>query len=223
MSSSTPADTTAPAATPPPAKKKSKLLLIVAVVCCVALGCGFFMYRTFAAAPAKIEKGKKKRAGKDAEKETPAKESEEQADDHDDEGKKAEGDHEEDTHDKPDSGGKDALASSLPDDDEVKHIVSLEPFIVNLADEGEARYLRLSVNLGTGEGEGGEEKEKPDPLFTARVRNAMLSVLMTKRSSEVLTVEGKNALRKELLRAAQAASEEPHVEAIYITDFIVQL
>ena len=30
-------------------------------------------------------------------------------------------------------------------------------------------------------------------------------------------------LRKELLKAAQAASEEPHVQAIYITDFIVQL
>lgn len=222
MSSSTPADTTAPAATPPPAKKKSKLMLIIGVVCCVALGCGFFMYRTFAAAPAKIEKSKKKRAGKDAEKETPAKDSEEHADDHDD-GKQAEGDHEEASHDKTDSGDKDAFANSLPDDEEVKHVVSLDPFIVNLADEGDPRYLRLSVNLGTGEGEGGEEKEKPDPLFTARVRNAMLSVLMTKRSSEVLSVEGKNALRKELLRAAQAASEEPHVEAIYITDFIVQL
>ena len=51
----------------------------------------------------------------------------------------------------------------------------------------------------------------------------MLAVLTTKKSEDVLSVEGKTKLRKELLEAAQAASEEPHVEAIYITDFIVQL
>lgn len=220
MSSSTP-DTPADTTKPAPAKKKSKLLLIIAVVCAVALGCGgFFMYRTFAATPAKAEKNKKKRTARDEEKEASAEESEEES--KDGKNKKEEGDHEEGSPEKSESGDADVLAKSLPDDEEVKHIVTLEPFIVNLADEGDPRYLRISVNLGTGEGEGGEEG-KPDPLFMARVRNSMLSVLMTKRSSEILTVEGKTALRKELLRAAQAASEEPHVEAVYITDFIVQL
>ncbi len=109
---------------------------------------------------------------------------------------------------------------SLPEDGEVKSVVELPPFIVNLADAEQARYLRLTVSVGIGD-EGGEEK--PDSLFLTRVKNAMLSVLTTKTSNDVLTVEGKQKLRQELLQAAQAASEEPKVEAIYITDFIVQL
>ncbi len=109
---------------------------------------------------------------------------------------------------------------SLPEDDEVKSVVELQPFIVNLADLESARYLRMSVSVGIGE-EGGEEK--PDTLFLTRVKNAMLSVLATKKSSDVLSVEGKQKLREELLQAAQAASAKPKVHAIYITDFIVQL
>jgi flagellar FliL protein len=109
---------------------------------------------------------------------------------------------------------------SLPEDDEVKSVVELPPFIVNLADMESARYLRMTVSVGIGE-EGGEEK--PDSLFLTRVKNAMLSVLSTKRSSDVLSVEGKQKLREELLQAAQAASAKPKVHAIYITDFIVQL
>lgn len=109
---------------------------------------------------------------------------------------------------------------SLPEDADVKNIVELQPFIVNLADKDDPRYLRTTIILGIS-GDAGESK--PDPIFTTRVRNAMLAILTTKTSEELLTVEGKTVLRKELLHAAQAASEEPKVEAIYITDFIVQL
>ncbi len=109
---------------------------------------------------------------------------------------------------------------SLPEDDEVKSVVELQPFIVNLADVESARYLRMTVSVGIGE-EGGEEK--PDSLFLTRVKNAMLSVLAVKKSTDVLSVEGKQKLREELLQAAQAASAKPKVHAIYITDFIVQL
>ena len=109
---------------------------------------------------------------------------------------------------------------ALPEDEEVKSVVELQPFIVNLADMEQARYLRMTVSVGISE-EGGEEK--PDSLFLTRVKNAMLSVLTVKKSSDVLSVEGKQKLREELLQAAQAASSHPKVHAIYITDFIVQL
>lgn len=117
------------------------------------------------------------------------------------------------------SGESDSAETDLPDDADVKHVFELQPFIVNLSDVDSARYLRMTVSLGVGE-EGGE---KPDPLFLTRVKNAMLTVLTTKKSEDVLSVEGKTKLRQELLKAAQAASEKPRVEAIYITDFIVQL
>ena len=109
----------------------------------------------------------------------------------------------------------------LPDDSKVKQIIELQPFIVNLADASEARYLRLVVSIGLG-GEGGGE-EKPNPLYTTRIRNAMLAVLTARTSEEVLSNEGKAKLRRDLLKAARMAAKEPEVEAIYITEFIVQL
>jgi flagellar protein FliL len=113
-----------------------------------------------------------------------------------------------------------SLKSVLPEDEDVTQIVELQPFIVNLADTEQARYLRLSVSLGVAS-EGKEEA--PPPLFVTRVRNAMLAILSDKNSSEILSMEGKAKLRKDLLRAAQAAADEPEIHAIYITDFIVQL
>ena len=217
------ADSPAPTSSEQAAPKKSRkllLMIIAAVVVAGAGGGGFFYFKSAkaAATPEKEEKGKKGKGEKDKEKEHEGEEEEEGAAAEEEEGDGHEGG-------KKGAGGKNAkklIELSLPDDAEVKQVIELQPFIVNLADQGDPRYLRLSVSLGIGGGEG-ESEGKPDPLFTTRVRNAMLSILTTKTSDEILTVEGKAALRKELLRAARAASEEPKVEAIYITDFIVQL
>lgn len=185
------------------AKKGGKKVLIIGIigVLLMAAGAGFYFWR--ASATSAAEAPAKKKGGKKAQAEEPS------------EGETAEakeGDH---------KGGESKLKDSLPNDEDVKEVVELPPFIVNLADTEQARYLRMTVSLGVG---GAEEKsEKPDNLFMTRVRNAMLTVLSDKKSEDILSVEGKSKLRKELLQAAQAASEEPEVHAIYITDFIVQL
>lgn len=188
-------------------KKGGKKFLVIAVVVILLLGGGgggFYFWRASSAAAADEVSEKKKDSKKS--------DSEEKSDDE-------ESEHEDD-------GGKkgsmdDSLKTSIPNDDDVNAVVELPPFIVNLADTEQARYLRMSVSLGVEGAEG--ESEKPDQLFITRVRNTMLAVLSDKKSDEILSVEGKAKLRKELLKAAQAASEEPKVRAIYITDFIVQL
>ena len=184
-------------------KKGGKKLLIIGIigVLLMATGAGFYFWRASSTAAAEVsskKKGSKKAQSEGHEGETaPAAEKD------------------------GESTAGDRLKSSLPNDEDVKRVVELPPFIVNLADTEQARYLRMSVSLGVG---GEEEKsEKPDQLFMTRVRNAMLAVLSDKNSDEILSVEGKAKLRKELLEAAQAASDEPEVHAIYITDFIVQL
>ena len=183
-----------------PEKKGSKKFLIIIILAVVLLGGGgggayFFLFSSKSAEDTEVAKGKssKKSKAKEKAEEEPEEKSEKSS----------------------------SLKDSIPNDEEVKEIVELQPFIVNLADEGEARYLRLSVSLGIGGGEGGHEK--PSPLLITRVRNAMLAVLSEKKSDEVLTNSGKAKLRKELLKAAKAAAEDAHIEAIYITDFIVQL
>lgn len=200
-------------------KKGGKKLIIIALVVILlgGAGGGFFYWRSSTAAAAEnpekdAKASKKSKAKKDAEEEAAA--EEEKSDKSADKSEKGDANTEKKT-------SASSLKDSLPEDENVKHVIELQPFIVNLADAEDARYLRLTVSLGVG-GEG-EKAEKPDPLFTTRVRNAMLAVLGEKKSDDVLSVEGKVKLRKELLKAAQAVSTEPEVEAIYITDFIVQL
>jgi flagellar FliL protein len=186
---------------PKKVRKKFLIIIVLAVLLLAGGGTGgyFYFWRTSPASAAEGDTPEKKGSKKPH-----AKDDETASEEHDEE-------------EKPGKSSK----SSLPDDDGVTAIVELPPFIVNLADVEQARYLRMTVNLGIEGGEGGDEK--PNQLFITRIRNAMLAVLGDKKSEEVLSAEGKAKLRKELLKAAQAASEEPHVQAIYITDFIVQL
>lgn len=105
-------------------------------------------------------------------------------------------------------------------DAEVTQVIELQPFIVNLADKNESRYLRMTISLGVAAEDG---EHKVDPLFTTRIRNAILATISTQTSEQVLTVEGKAALRKDMLNAAKAAASKPEVLTIYITDFIIQM
>lgn len=199
--------TTAPAEGQP--KKSKMMVIIIAAVVVLAVGGGgafFFLKRGQAAETA----GKEKKGSKEGKSKDKSEEEEEPAEN-------AEG---EKGHEAGAGKSKFSIKSlDLPDDKDVKHVIELQPFVVNLADKGESHYLRLSVSVGIGE----TKEEKPDALLTTRVRNALLAVLITKTSEEVLTEQGKVVLRKQLLKAARAAVEEPEIEAVYITDFIVQL
>ena len=200
--------TTEPGNQPAAPAKKSKMLLIIVLVLALAgaTGGGWYFYSHSKAAAAGNKSGKAKKAQADEEQaDEGGQDAEEAADEAQGEKKKA---------------SSKFVGFSLPDDSKVTEVVELLPYVVNLTDKEQARYLRLSVSVGIG---GEESTEKPGPLFTTRVRNAMLALLTTKSSEEVMTVEGKVKLRKALLRAARAASEAPKVQAIYITEFIVQL
>lgn len=192
----------------PPKKKRRKLLLpviIIATLLVVSGGAGvFYLQRAGAATKSRAAERKAQAAARATDEEKhDGEDSSETAADHK-------------TRSKSD-------ALEPPDDSAVQQVVELQPFIVNLADKDASRYLRLTVSLGISETAEGEGEGKPNTLFTTRVRNAMLGVLTSKTSEEMLSAEGKAALSKELVRVARAASNEPLVEAIYITDFIVQL
>lgn len=200
----------------PVKKKKSKkiIVLLLAVVLIVgAAGGGFYYWRSAKAAAAenKDDSAKSKKKNSKKERDQAAEEDAENAADDKEAPAKKEASKSE----------SDFLKDSLPEDENVKHIVELQPFIVNLADSDQARYLRMTISLGIG-GEAAAS-EKPDPVFNSRVRNAILAVLSVKTSEDVLSTDGKAKLRKEILRAAQAVASETEVEAIYITEFIVQL
>ena len=213
-------ETTKPAEQPTPSNEPTKkpanksLLIIVAVTVLLLSGGGVFFYLQKVKANdenAAVETNKKDKDSKTSK--SKAKEEKDDDDEDDEELEEMIATNSEEKSKKPKS-----LALLLPKDKDVKQVIEIQPFILNLADVEESRYLRLAVSIGIG----GETESKPEPLFTARLRNALLAVLMTKTSQEVLSIEGKIALRKELLKAAQRVIKEPEIETIYITELIVQ-
>ena len=106
---------------------------------------------------------------------------------------------------------------------QVKAVLHLESFVVNLADPEENRFLRIGIELGLGnpvtakEGKGGESE-----VPTARIRDSILAVLSTWHSDALLAPEGKQKLKDELAHALQERVPELGVKEVYFTDFLVQ-
>jgi flagellar FliL protein len=104
-----------------------------------------------------------------------------------------------------------------------KGIVHLEPFVVNLADPEENRFLRVGIDLGLEkplpgkEGKGGEAD-----VPAARIRDCILYVLSTWRSDALLASDGKQKLKDEILHALKDRVPELGVKEVYFTDFLVQ-
>jgi flagellar protein FliL len=112
-----------------------------------------------------------------------------------------------------------AADSSLPP----KYIVHLEGFTVNLADPEETHFLRVTIDLGIDHLPDGVEKEKAAAaLPSARIRDAILSVLTVSKADALVTLEGKTQLKKNLIDALNRSAPELGVREVYFTEFLVQ-
>jgi flagellar FliL protein len=97
-------------------------------------------------------------------------------------------------------------------------IYSLETFIVNLADKGGNRYLRVTMDLELGNAELQGEVEKRLP----QIRDSILMILPSKRFEDISSVEGKTALRDEILEKVNSLLTLGKVTNIYFKEFVVQ-
>jgi flagellar FliL protein len=117
---------------------------------------------------------------------------------------------------------KSASSESVMNDKNV-HIKNLPSMIINLADTSGDRYLKISLALVMN----GKEKPKGsessgDTLEDAAIKNAIITVISTKTSDTLLTLSGKEELKKQLIKAINSALGEDAVRDIYFTDFIIQ-
>ena len=97
-------------------------------------------------------------------------------------------------------------------------IMALDTFIVNLADPGGKRFLRITIDLELG------NAELQDELTTRlpQVRDAILMVLPTKRFEDISGTDGKLALRDELLASLNGFLTTGQISNIYFKEFVVQ-
>ena len=97
-------------------------------------------------------------------------------------------------------------------------IFPLDTFIVNLADPNGNRYLRVTIKLELKSDEITEQVEKRLP----HIRDGILMILPTKKYSDINSVEGKTALRDQIMASINNLLNKDSVTNIYFTEFVVQ-
>ncbi|MDQ0285584.1 flagellar FliL protein [Desulfofundulus luciae] len=91
--------------------------------------------------------------------------------------------------------------------------------VINLADEGPSRYLRVQVVLEYPHDKKlVEEIKAKQPMLT----EAVLTILRSKTSDEVLPVKNQEAIKKQILDHINSQLLHGKVERLYFTDFLVQ-
>ena len=104
----------------------------------------------------------------------------------------------------------------------VRSTLDLDPFLVNLADTENARFLKVTFRLGV------EDKElaqqlSADPVALAATRDTIISLLSSKTADQVLTPVGKDQLRQEVRKRVNSILPKGSIGEVYIVDFVVQM
>jgi flagellar FliL protein len=100
-------------------------------------------------------------------------------------------------------------------------LVALEPFVVNLADAGARRFLRVTLRLVVASKEQAAELDE-DAVRKARARSSILELLSAQHGEALITPDGKAALKKSISEQVSHAVEHAQVTDVLFTEFVVQ-
>ncbi len=111
----------------------------------------------------------------------------------------------------------------------------IKDLVVNLAEAGGRRYLKATIVLEFVPKNAdfyklaGEAKIKAQAEFSKEVagkspivQDTLITVLSSKMVNDVFSLEGKTALKTELLTKLNSRLGEDHVDGIYFTQFLIQ-
>lgn len=94
----------------------------------------------------------------------------------------------------------------------------LDPLIVNLADEGGKRFLRVTMELEVKSAEMVKQVEDHLP----KIKDTILMILPTKKYDDLHTVDGKIALRDQITKKINGFFKDKPITHIYFTEFVIQ-
>ncbi len=97
-------------------------------------------------------------------------------------------------------------------------IYDWEPLMVNLADPGGKRYLKLNMKVELTNEKALEELKSR----SFQLKDSMLMLLSGKEFDDISTSSGKQALKQETIAQVNKILKQGQVKDIYFTDFIVQ-
>ena len=115
-----------------------------------------------------------------------------------------------------------AKAAKKEEPRKLPNFVDLEPFTVNLAEKDQDRYMQIRFSLEVASREADQTIKDMMPAL----RSEILLVLGARQSSDLSTREGKEALAKDIVEAANKSLEhtpaERSVTAARVTQLIIQ-
>jgi flagellar FliL protein len=101
---------------------------------------------------------------------------------------------------------------------ERKNAFALKTFVVNLADPGGKRYLRVGIVLSFKNANLTKELEDKLP----QVRDKILMILPSKTFEDIKTSAGKKALKAEILNGLNSFLKQGRISNLYFEEFVVQ-
>ena len=97
-------------------------------------------------------------------------------------------------------------------------VMELDPFLLNLADRDELRFLKVSIKLELDRPEENTDFQKKVPA----IRDALLVLLSSKESQLLRTVNGKRRIREEIMTRVNGVMNRGKISNVFFTDFIIQ-
>lgn len=101
---------------------------------------------------------------------------------------------------------------------EMLYLVPMREFLVNLIDYGGRRFLKATIEL-----------EVDNPAVMAEIttketilRNYIINILSSKTFNDVKDIEGKTALRKDIISKSNLILKTGKVLNVYFNEFIIQ-
>ena len=100
-------------------------------------------------------------------------------------------------------------------------LVSFDPFVANLADEGGQRFVRVTVQLVVADALQATEMTEI-PVMAMQARAIILELLSMQLADTLVTPEGNIALRQAIAERVAEALHEIEVVDVLFSDFVVQ-
>ena len=100
-------------------------------------------------------------------------------------------------------------------------LVAFDPFVVNLADPGGSRFIRVTLSLVVND-EKVASKISDTPVSLKEARSAILELLSEQNSAGLVTPEGKQALKKAIIERVSKIFSDARVTDVYFSEFVVQ-
>jgi flagellar FliL protein len=117
--------------------------------------------------------------------------------------------------------GTPAAAEPVEPGPETRGLVTFEPFLVNLSDNGGQRFLKLNLQLVLETGEDATHVTGTPVLF-ARMRSDIIELLTQQAATALVTTEGKTQLKALVKERANKVLGHDKVIDVLFAEFVVQ-